>query len=1508
MKQKLRLFMSMLLLAVCGVTWGQTLTRLESIDQIDEDASYVLGLDGTGFHYEGTSSWGKIASLNNQTLLYTLTKASDENSFTAKTDIGGTTYYLQIPDNSNTFSMATSAGTNTDIIIGTTTQVTEDNYAVANKNTPARHLRIGASGIRSYASTNGSMAYFYKYTATSTPSISFEKESVTIPTSSTYTQIAQISNADNAVVTYSSNNTDVATVDASTGEVSAGTTEGRATITASMTVDNKTYYDTYEITVISIEDGVFDFSLGYDYGSGLEESESAIRNESTWTARNVTLKPTGNYAFWTNNTLRIYSGGSFSVSVPEGYEITNIIFNGERNLNKMVPNSGELTGNGTECTWTGKSQTITFTRGTDNPYYTKISVTYQEKSNEEIATTTTIETSGITNTDVYTSTEAGSLSATVTAGDGPISDATVTWTSSNENVATINQEGTVTLVGAGTTTITATYAGVENVYKSSSATYELTVTNNDPDAPGTVYVKVTSTSDITDGQYLIVYEDGGVAFDGSLTNLDQASKTISVTIEEGTITSEELVGSEFTIDITDGTLKSASGFYIGVSSNSNGLRQTEDAETYKNSFAIDADGYAVITAVFEGSTMSLRYNKASDQQRFRYYRNNGQQAICLYKKSSSTSSAVATTITIDDRGIDTNDLMFDTTAGSLSAIVKAGENVIEGATVTWSSSDESVATIGDNGRVYMHKVGTTTITASYAGIEGQYKPSSATYDFTVEDSNAPGKEHNPYSVGDARDAINAGTGVTDVYVKGIVSEIVTPYNSQYGNISYNISEDGSTTSDQLQAYRGKSYNGDNFTSEDDIQVGDEVVIYGNLTKYDEIYEFAQANQLVSLVRKAQPTITINPSELNLEDVTTAEITVSPTGFAVSTYTSSNEAVATVADGVVTAVGAGTATITVSWETQTIEGTEYEAGSKEISVTVVDPNAPGTENNPYTVAQARAAIDAGTGVTGVYVKGIVSGIVEEYNATYGNISYNISDDGNDTSAQLEAFRGKSYNGENFTSADDIQVGDEVVIYGNLTLYQSTIYELEQNNELISLVRSEKVNATVEINKTELNLAVENEKTATITVTPAGLNNLSYSSSDENVATVSEGTVTAIAVGEATITVSWYETEIEDVVYKSGEKTFVITVIDNAPVQCVFEEDYYTRFDFTKNGWGLPENSGNGKTTGSYTNSEKTIALEASTKFYYNTDGYLLLGKNGSTLTLPAFDFDVMAIEVTGKNGASGIVKQNIFVDDEDEDKAVSTETTGATGTNLYFIDEGYQSAGNIYTIKVTSAHNTQFTEIKVYKKSAFVELSVSDAGYRTYCDADALNFNVASDGLKAYIVEGVEAEGSTNLVLKEVGKVPAETGVLLEAEEGTYYVAKEAVKAEEEEATEESYDNVSTNQLVGVTEAKEVDPTIIVLMNGENGVGFYKTSKTFTVGAHTAYLTLRTLETVASTEGDGVKLMNLYGFDDDTPTGITVINAEQLSGKEAVIYSLSGQRVSRVVKGLYIVNGKKVMVK
>ncbi len=151
-----------------GNVWGgTTYEQLTSIASIDENAEYVLGIDGTGFHYEGTSSWGKTALPSAHTpIKYTLKKASDGESFTAEATIDNTKYYLQVPT-SNTFSMATSKGTNTDLIIGTT-QVSETNYAVANQTTTARHLRINStSGLRSYAGTTGTMAFFYKVVSAS---------------------------------------------------------------------------------------------------------------------------------------------------------------------------------------------------------------------------------------------------------------------------------------------------------------------------------------------------------------------------------------------------------------------------------------------------------------------------------------------------------------------------------------------------------------------------------------------------------------------------------------------------------------------------------------------------------------------------------------------------------------------------------------------------------------------------------------------------------------------------------------------------------------------------------------------------------------------------------------------------------------------------------------------------------------------------------------------------------------------------------------------------------------------------------------------------------------------------------------------------------------------------------------------------------------------------------------------------------------------------------------------
>jgi len=145
------------------------------------------------------------------------------------------------------------------------------------------------------------------------------------------------------------------------------------------------------------------------------------------------------------------------------------------------------------------------------------------------------------------------------------------------------------------------------------------------------------------------------------------------------------------------------------------------------------------------------------------------------------------------------------------------------------------------------------------------------------------------------------------------------------------------------------------------------------------------------------------------------------------------------------------------------------------------------------------------------------------------------------------------------------------------------------------------------------------------------------------------------------------------------------------------------DFTKNTWSLPEGSSDKKTASqSFSNGSYSITLAASGGggYYFNSVGYLMLGKSGATLTFPTFDFDVAKIEIVGNSAASGLTKQNIFVGDD----AVSTETTGAKGTNVYEIADDKQAAGTVYVLKVTSSHNTQITKINIYKRSSSAKKS------------------------------------------------------------------------------------------------------------------------------------------------------------------------------------------------------------
>lgn len=165
-------------------------------------------------------------------------------------------------------------------------------------------------------------------------------------------------------------------------------------------------------------------------------------------------------------------------------------------------------------------------------------------------------------------------------------------------------------------------------------TFYAVYADKEGDAGESVYAKVTSTSDITDGQYLIVYESGSVAMNGGLATLDATSNTISVSIEDNQIEiTEATEAAEFTIAAKSGgySIKSASNKYIGHTGSSNALK-TSDNDDYTITLAI-SDGNLNATC----NNYNLRYNSSSGQTRFRFF-SSAQQSIQLYKKMSGNAT------------------------------------------------------------------------------------------------------------------------------------------------------------------------------------------------------------------------------------------------------------------------------------------------------------------------------------------------------------------------------------------------------------------------------------------------------------------------------------------------------------------------------------------------------------------------------------------------------------------------------------------------------------------------------------------------------------------------------------------------------------------------------------------------------------------------------------------------------------------------------------------------------
>ena len=252
------------------------------------------------------------------------------------------------------------------------------------------------------------------------------------------------------------------------------------------------------------------------------------------------------------------------------------------------------------------------------------------------------------------------------------------------------------------------------------------------------------------------------------------------------------------------------------------MSQIEFTYTQKNKdVTVDAGTYDHSSGIWTGSVSSVTFTVASGSG------HNRVSAIKVTYTSSGAGSTVATPTFNPASGTEFGD------EGLQVSITCATENVDIFYTLDGSEPD-------DESNPYSGPISLTeTTTIKAIAYDGDENSAVATATYTYVDPNAPGTENNPYTVAQARAAIDANVGTQGVYATGIVSAIPTAYSTQYSNITFNmVDEEGDE--DFLQAYRC----GGNEAA--DVAVGDVVVVYGNLTKYQSTYEFAQGCTLVSL--------------------------------------------------------------------------------------------------------------------------------------------------------------------------------------------------------------------------------------------------------------------------------------------------------------------------------------------------------------------------------------------------------------------------------------------------------------------------------------------------------------------------------------------------------------------------------------------------------------------------------------------------------------------------------------
>jgi hypothetical protein len=275
----------------------------------------------------------------------------------------------------------------------------------------------------------------------------------------------------------------------------------------------------------------------------------------------------------------------------------------------------------------------------------------------------------------------------------------------------------------------------------------------------------------------------------------------------------------------------------------------------------------------------------------------------------------------------------------------------------------------------------------------------------------------------------------------------------------------------------------------------------------------------------------------------------------------------------------------------------------------------------------------------------------------------------------------------------------------------------------------------------------------------------------------------------------------------------------------------------------------------------------------------------------------------------------FVNGKDETYGAKYEKTYYQGTSLSFGISHSTIKASEYKITIYRGNNTQYYQDETCKvmwikvEIVSMPLEIKSVGAATFSCNRALNFSTLSASVQAYTITA--ASGGALTKSSALTTVPTETGLYIEGVEGSYDVP--VIPFADADGSGEAFTkNMLIKQLtsgsVSQTEGTGSSmKTNYILTNkttgGSASLKFYKVNSAGnTVGAGKAYLQIPTPDGVSPAP-------DFFDFNmGGETTGINAVDGSGLKVQGSEVYNLNGQRVLNPTKGLYIVNGKKVILK